>query len=205
MAQPSPSFFACSDPATNVDLPEDMPQPILKTSASASPSGQRKYTTFSDLLVESPDRSSARQQSNPADPPSGWQLPSSDGNRALKTSKRPDETRVNGRRDAAKKAKEEKGKLSMWKLMALTVSMGGSQVRDKNDEANNRLLGRCRYPRERCQDLDSPQRARLRQSVPHIARLVEGADIPRLACRTIIRPHRSAAHRRSVRLVSIEI
>lgn len=106
-----------------------MPTPILKPASSTPDTGRRKYTTFSSWLTESPERSSSNQQHNPADPPSGWHLPNHEQAVASKTPRSTSRNRGGDRGHSQKTKQEERGKLSLWKLMALTVSMGGSQVR----------------------------------------------------------------------------
>jgi hypothetical protein len=70
-----------------------------------------QYTSFSTLLKDRSRRRSSGNHST-AESPSGWRLPSADEG-------------AHSRKDV----KEKDEMMSTWKMMALTVSMGGSQVR----------------------------------------------------------------------------
>ncbi|KAK1920805.1 major facilitator superfamily domain-containing protein [Papiliotrema laurentii] len=69
-----------------------------------------QYTSFSTLLKDRSRRRSSGNHST-AESPSGWRLPSADEG-------------AHSRKDV----KEKDEMMSTWKMMALTVSMGGSQI-----------------------------------------------------------------------------
>lgn len=91
-------------------------------------SSSREYTSFSSIL-KSPERRAHES-------PTGWHLPSVDENGRDHASR--DRSRSRSRAKDAKGGKgKDSGALSLWRMMALTVSMGGSQVRGRDATGAN--------------------------------------------------------------------
>ena len=100
----------------------------MSSSQPPSASAKHQYTSLSSL-IQSPDPPSSPQQdaTGGVKPQrSGWHLPSVEEERVNRSRSR-SKNRV--RADGAGSKEKEKGRrLSTWQMMALTVSMGGSQV-----------------------------------------------------------------------------
>jgi hypothetical protein len=119
-----------------------MSEPHSSSLTSDPPAPKHKYTSLASLMKDqSPAKSKAkghdRRGSRSGAEHSGWNLPSveeqGDHNGSRGRSHGRDATNVSGK-------KEKKGRLSLWKMMALTVSMGGSQVYTPFSIAMNVLM-----------------------------------------------------------------
>ena len=111
-------------------------------------------------------------------------------------------------RGKAKRKKKER--LGILQMMALTVSMGGSQVswistRRTALTESCRLHGQCELHRLQSTPTQSPQRARIWHALLAIPRAVGATDLPGLAGRTNLGPHRPTSYRGDIRLVDLEV
>ncbi|WRT65410.1 uncharacterized protein IL334_002353 [Kwoniella shivajii] len=107
--------------------------PVSRQAESAvAPPSKHQYTSLASLLRKSakPDDTSRDDQQLPGRRAgtSGWGLSADDGEvgRERRNSSR---SRSRGKgKDTDKDKEKHKGRLSPWKMMALTISMGGSQI-----------------------------------------------------------------------------
>ncbi|WVR04092.1 hypothetical protein IAU60_001091 [Kwoniella sp. DSM 27419] len=98
--------------------------------SASDPPVKHQYTSLASLLGKTPKNASKDDRDgNRRGDTTGWHLtaePSNtSGDRARRNSSR---SRSRGRQVEVKKTDKNKGRLSNWKMMALTVSMGGSQI-----------------------------------------------------------------------------
>lgn len=106
-----------------------MSAPSSPTRPSQDASPKHQYTSLSSLIH--PSSSSKPFPKKDAPQRSGWHLPSVEEERSGSRSRSRSKNRA--RADGPGKKEKEKGRrLSTWQMMALTVSMGGSQVRQKS-------------------------------------------------------------------------
>ncbi|CAD6576865.1 MAG: hypothetical protein TREMPRED_001789 [Tremellales sp. Tagirdzhanova-0007] len=88
---------------------------------------QHQYTSLSSLIHSSPSSSSKQDTYGNKPQRSGWHLPSVEEERTSRRNRSRSKSR-NQADGPGKKEKEKGGSMSMWKMMALTVSMGGGQI-----------------------------------------------------------------------------
>ena len=108
-----------------MSTPSSPTQPSRPRSIDASPKHQ--YTSLSSLIHSSPSSSSKQDTYGNKPQRSGWHLPSVEEERTSRRNRSRSKSR-NQADGPGKKEKEKGGSMSMWKMMALTVSMGGGQV-----------------------------------------------------------------------------
>ncbi|WWD16814.1 hypothetical protein CI109_101246 [Kwoniella shandongensis] len=106
------------------------PPPAAQSSADngTTPPHKHQYTSLSSLLRKSPNAQPAEPESQGPHGKSkttGWNLaPPGESSRSRSRSR----SATRNGQDGNKKDEKDKGRLSTWKMMALTVSMGGSQI-----------------------------------------------------------------------------
>ena len=160
----------------------------------------RKYTSFSSIL-KSPERQAPRSTH---DSPTGWHLPSVDENGPSQGSRSRSRSQSRSRvKDVKGNKAKDSGALSLWRMMALTVSMGGSQVRACDMTwLTRRLPGLCKLASLAPSDR---QGAGLWDSISPLSRTLGAAHIPCLAGWTHLRSDCPAADWGGVRLVNFQV
>ncbi|WWC87557.1 uncharacterized protein L201_002447 [Kwoniella dendrophila CBS 6074] len=114
-----------------------MPTPATTDQAaesSVAPSSKHQYTSLASLLKKSPQPNNASQDDGQLPGRrtgnSGWGLTIEDENNIGRERRNSSRSKSRGRNNIKKNDNDEKnkGRLSAWKMMALTISMGGSQI-----------------------------------------------------------------------------
>nr|XP_019049930.1 solute carrier family 45, member 1/2/4 [Kwoniella bestiolae CBS 10118]OCF28860.1 solute carrier family 45, member 1/2/4 [Kwoniella bestiolae CBS 10118] len=106
------------------------PPPNQEAESSVAPPTKHQYTSLSSLLRKSPkpdNTSNEEQLPGRRTGNAGWGLSVDEANRERRgstNSRSRSRTRIKKKDDE----KGNKGRLSTWKMMALTISMGGSQI-----------------------------------------------------------------------------